>query len=377
MVRYHWLILMPLLLLVPMTVRAMPSSQEDLGDTLVSEYEPSFCLTVVGEVTATPAIRVTTCRATADQRWQRDELGLWHTDLDPSYCLATSPDADNTLTVLPCEDEQTLYFVQEDDNPIYLVAGTEQALTFSFEDGGDGPAFLAERHGDTQQRWHWTQEDEAFLTENADYAVTYPFPADDALAWAMEAAKDRIARLQPPAEPLITRDPSVYPGVVPDDAPSVTRQFDFPLAFGDPSYLRINVLPENWLSTGLYAPAGAILQVTVDEASAVDDMELYLRIGPHVDVLEPENNNDVRARGEVVRYPNLSVIARLLPGENLVRSPYGGLIMLVSPQPSEATVQVEIAGAVEATHFVLGQTTAATWAENRRDWRTRSGWRYH
>lgn len=378
MCRAQWLILMPLLLFSavmmptlalaiwpPFQAGAIAQSLSDLGDTLISEHESSFCLTVNGAGTALPAISVTTCRATANQRWQRDESGLWHTDLDPAYCLATRPDApDGTLSVLPCDDEHALHFVQDGDDPIYLVEGTNQALTFSFEDGGDGPALLYRRHGDAQQRWYWTQEDEALLQANADYPVTYPFPADDTLAWELEAAKDRIARRQPPADPQFTRDPSIYPGMVPANAPTVTRRFAFPLAFKDHDYLRMFVAPENWLSTGLYAPAGTILKVTVSNTVAADDMDLYLRIGPHIDVLNPLTNNDVKVRGEVIRYPNMSVLVRLLPGENLVRSPYGGLLLLVSPQSADTTVQVEIAGAVEAPRFVLSQTTAAQWAQS-------------
>lgn len=192
-------------------------------------------------------------------------------------------------------------------------------------------------------------------------AITYPFPANDITTYNRELFCDYHARLQPPHEvpAWAQRDPTLFPGPVPADAPRVARSFDFDLNQPDHNYLRIYQAPPNWLATGLYAAPGQIINVTLSNTTADDGSELYVRLGVHTNVLYPDAPNI--QGGQFKRNPNITVRSKLWPGLNQVRNPYGGPIVLESINSLNKVVTVEIVNAVEAPHFFAGQTTADEW----------------
>ncbi|GFR42852.1 hypothetical protein Agub_g3810 [Astrephomene gubernaculifera] len=109
-----------------------------------------------------------------------------------------------------------------------------------------------------------------------------------------------------------------------------------------------------WRSTGLYAPAGAIVNVTV-EAKGVGK-GLLVQIGAHTDGLEYKN--------PWYRVPDAVASWPLNSANMSVGSPLGGLIFIVVPKGLNATVgslQVTIRGALRAPYYQFGVTTAADW----------------
>lgn len=332
------------------------------GDMIAPTYAPDQCLTVDGsDVTTAPPLAIRTCRSTPAQQWQRDPgASQWRSGLDSTYCLASvgaNVSAGGALTVRPCTDTRALTLAPDPVTPtIYDISGTVYVL----DAGVYGQVAAAFLNGWDYQHWHWFQDDLDLVNQSASRVITYPLPVANTLDYQIETARDRVAKVQPPYVPPVTRDPSVYPGVVPSPAPTVTRSFAFNLQFKDHSYLRMSTPPRNWQSTGLYAPADQILVVTVSNATASELSAVYIQIGVHTDRLKPTSGNVVNA-GAFLRYPDVTTKVKLEPGVNLVRSPYGGTVLLVAEQSVNQIIDVTIANAVETPRFVAGQTSEAEW----------------
>jgi hypothetical protein len=112
----------------------------------------------------------------------------------------------------------------------------------------------------------------------------------------------------------------------------------------------------DWHSTGLYAPPGAAITVTLP-AEAVA-RRLTLRIGAHTDGLWHKDSWS--------RWPALSWTRALDQTTTTVANPFGGAVYVVVPRDAGAgRVVVKIAGAVEAPLFVLGTTTPEQWRQVR------------
>ncbi|PYI51514.1 M60 family metallopeptidase [Paenibacillus flagellatus] len=142
-----------------------------------------------------------------------------------------------------------------------------------------------------------------------------------------------------------------FPGAVPAGAPTVPNRVvrvDFDYSTFD--YLRQGTVPKNWISTGLYAPAGEWVTVNVPAGTT----NLDVQVGAHTDNLTSQN--------VWKRVPVITQRKTLVPGENRIRSPYGGLIYLIptKPQPGVAK-DISIAGGFAAPYYVLGQTSADEW----------------
>ncbi len=348
-------------------VTARTAAQPAAADDLISpQYGSDQCLTVAGaDLSAAPAIVLSSCRGNANQYWGATTgASQWRTALDPTYCLATmnnTPGAGGRLTVRPCSDSRALTLLP---NPTltdsYQISGT----TYVLDTGVYGHVAVAHQNGWSYQYWRWLQPDLAVVNQQG-CAITYPFAAADTASYERELACDRVAKLQPPFTPpqpeLAQR--TLFPGAVPITATTVTRSYTFDLNFKSHGYLRQSTTPANWQSTGLYAPPGQILRVTVSNATADDLKHVYLRIGVHTDQLAPTSGN-VKDDG-FLRYPNVVVRVKLEPGENLVRSPYGGPIILDSGAALNKVITVEIANAVEAPYFKVGVTTETEWLQRR------------
>ncbi len=111
-----------------------------------------------------------------------------------------------------------------------------------------------------------------------------------------------------------------------------------------------------WHSTGLYAAPGEVVTVTAP-SDATDDGFL-VRISGHVD--------DIQGRDSWSRMPRVSR-AFALDGETIdVASPFGGALYVdVGAEPAADPFDIAFAGAVEAPHFVLGDTSDADWLDER------------
>jgi hypothetical protein len=138
---------------------------------------------------------------------------------------------------------------------------------------------------------------------------------------------------------------SVFPGTVPEDATRVRQT------------LQVKTIVPGWHSTGLYAPPGAAIDVTVPEQAARKG--LFLRIGCHDDSLWDLD--------EWRRCPEICTRRPLNEQTSRVACPFGGLIYLEVPDQCRlGEVRVELQGAVEVPYFVFGVTTADEWKTIRR-----------
>jgi len=169
-------------------------------------------------------------------------------------------------------------------------------------------------------------EDPVMIEEVLDrVAVTLQTRDFDALAVAEARAHPAAAR---------------FPGAVAPEAPRVTRT------------LTVTTSTADWNSTGLYAPPGEVIAVRMPEWATRGG--LALQIGSHSDTLWGVADGWRRMPDIVRRWPLDDV-------ETRVFSPFGGLVYFVPPEKAFGDVPVEIAGAVEAPFFKLGETDPNEW----------------
>ena len=114
----------------------------------------------------------------------------------------------------------------------------------------------------------------------------------------------------------------------------------------------IDTAVPQWHSTGLYAAPGELIRVTVP-AEAVDK-GFSVRIGCHTD--------SIWHLEKWQRVPEISRREPLKTAQTAAANPFGGLIYIDVPDKiTPGTINVTIAGAVEAPRFILGQTSVADW----------------
>lgn len=144
-----------------------------------------------------------------------------------------------------------------------------------------------------------------------------------------------------------------FPGKIGENAERVSNEevrinFDF----ADLSYLRMLVAPENWQSTGLYAPAGSTITINVPEG--IDHLDV--QIGAHTDKLGHLETWD--------RAPIVAFSTTLEEGRNEISSPFGGLIYFIPTKSEQNKVaRITVDGAVRAPHYLHGKTDLTTWNE--------------
>ncbi|MFT3686665.1 MAG: M60 family metallopeptidase [Phycisphaerales bacterium] len=136
---------------------------------------------------------------------------------------------------------------------------------------------------------------------------------------------------------------AAFPGAVPSDAKRVTKA------------VQIDSRVPRWHSTGLYAPAGEVVTVTIPSTAK----GLSVRIGCHTDHLWHLPSWK--------RVPQIAIDRPLNAGENKVASAFGGLLYIEVDKPNQETVDVTIAGCVEAPLFVLGKTSVDEWQKTIRN----------
>jgi hypothetical protein len=144
-----------------------------------------------------------------------------------------------------------------------------------------------------------------------------------------------------------------YPGVAPAGSPRVSRE------------VTVTVPPAGkfggWQSTGLYANAGELVTVTPLGVLPADAY-CELRIGCHTDVHYDHE--------EWLRFPLLTRGFALTQQATVAANAFGGPIFIQVNNEREDSkggerVRFRIANAVEAPHFVLGQTKPREWRNTR------------
>lgn len=133
-----------------------------------------------------------------------------------------------------------------------------------------------------------------------------------------------------------------FPGPVPAEAPR-----------GEVEVVIDLTLP-GWRCTGLYAPAGEVIDVHFVDGPA--PAAVAVQIGAHLD---PASRPPLRRVPRMVRRFDVGGLQ-----DARVASPVGGLIYLDLPKGlTEPHARVRVRGAVRAPHFVLGRTTDEAWRE--------------
>ncbi len=150
----------------------------------------------------------------------------------------------------------------------------------------------------------------------------------------LNAAAAELTRAHPAA--------SVFPGAASSDAKTVTRS------------VRIETAVPGWHSTGLFAPAG--LAITVSLPKNAVRKRLRLRIGAHSDRLW--HLPSWRRVPEIVRSFSLDETRGEYAGA------FGGLVYIEVPNAcSLGDISADIAGAVESPYYVLGETDSQKWRD--------------
>ncbi|MBO9596126.1 MAG: M60 family metallopeptidase [Niabella sp.] len=147
---------------------------------------------------------------------------------------------------------------------------------------------------------------------------------------------------------------SVFPGLISPDEPRLQNyvvNIDLNYVDVPASALRISVAPGNWLSTGVWAPAGEL--VTVEVPAGVYGLEA--QIGSHTD--------NLTGKPDLKRDPLIYNRRQLFPGRNYLRNLYGGLIYIIPSKPTGAVVPLSFSGVARSASFFLGKTTDAEWKE--------------
>ena len=136
-------------------------------------------------------------------------------------------------------------------------------------------------------------------------------------------------------------------GAVPDDAARISRT------------IRIDPAQTRWHSTGVYAPPGELITITVPEA--VQGNGIVVRLGGHTD--------NIAVRPAWKRPPQVHWQYPLNANEVEAASPFGGAIYIDVGVANRETAPFELTinGAVEAPFFILGETTDEDWVNSLRD----------
>lgn len=144
----------------------------------------------------------------------------------------------------------------------------------------------------------------------------------------------------------------VYPGLVGANVKRIAdTTINLPLNFRwIRSYdLKVNVTPQPLFSTGLYAPAGENIRIVVPEGI----IGLTAQIGAHTD--------DLTGKDPLRRQPVIYTVKELLPGENYIRNPFGGLLWIRAALSNSTEVPIKVSGAVRSPDFIHGVTSQADW----------------
>jgi len=163
----------------------------------------------------------------------------------------------------------------------------------------------------------------------------------------------------------ITAHPSAryFPGAVKPNTPAVekviTLRHEPPADSTWRMLRRMNGEPDAYTqySTGLYAPAGQVVEIRLPAALA-ESKELFVQIGCHTDFLGQwtAGKSNWRRMPDIVKYAPLD--------KPLIRvsNPFGGLIYIkCKPMVKSWSGDIRISGAVSSPRYIRGVTTDEEW----------------
>jgi len=167
-----------------------------------------------------------------------------------------------------------------------------------------------------------------------------PITTNDVLARLVLTMQIRDANQLPADQVAAHPAAASFPGVVPDDAPRVTRE------------LSIDTSVPAWHSTGLYAAPGEL--VTVELPAEAVKTGFKARIGS-THCRNWNHTSWARAPQVTREYPLKQVSTQ-------TANAFGGLIYIIVPGDCKlGTIPVTVSNAVAAPYFELGKTSLAEW----------------
>jgi hypothetical protein len=115
--------------------------------------------------------------------------------------------------------------------------------------------------------------------------------------------------------------------------------------------LGIQQVPRPIYSTGLYAGAGELITLTIND----NTLGLRVIVGSHLD--------DLTAISPYLRLPVVTTSQQLFPGKNTIRNPLGGMIWIEknNDEAGNANFTMQIDGAYQSPDFIVDVTDANTW----------------
>ncbi|GLC59077.1 hypothetical protein PLESTB_001445200 [Pleodorina starrii] len=146
-----------------------------------------------------------------------------------------------------------------------------------------------------------------------------------------------------------------YPGAVPTNASRISVNITINGTYNRPPY-KFYYAGWNepvWRSTGVYAPPGQLITITLRTPTAVKQ-GLQVQIGAHTD--------DLTGKEQWFRVPIAFTRFALNSTVTTAGNPLGGLVFVLVPPGSKlGNVVVTISNVVQTPYFKLGETKAADW----------------
>nr|XP_045612961.1 TRPM8 channel-associated factor 1-like [Procambarus clarkii] len=212
------------------------------------------------------------------------------------------------------------------------------------------------KHGGINQMW-WTLSG----LKDASRRSVYPFSARDNNTYKQEVARGLINKLSPLSQPVPhARDVDRFPGRVAPTTPRITETLTLNITgLRQRENLRMTV-PEDWQATDLYVAAGDVFQVILpDTLTPARASQISVRVGAQCDCLEPTSNN-VSGKG-FNRMPVVTEEFDVQPGENCIRSQFGGNLVFMFDDGDNFKIHVIVRNVVKAPHYIMGKTNFEEW----------------
>ncbi len=174
-------------------------------------------------------------------------------------------------------------------------------------------------------------------------------PVEKLLAQYQSKTFDAIA----PGDLFVHPSAADFPGMPEGSAIPVSRTVAINGKTPADFYMNQGTRPTRF-ETGLYAPPGAVISVTIPADKVAEGLEVHIA-----------GNGSQDATFQIAKWTFFPKLWRRVPLASAVTQTghvFGGLItLLVPPGKNLGAFEVTIEGAIDAPAFVLGQTTDAQW----------------
>lgn len=322
---------------------------QEAPDYIISQSTNTFVTVVSGGGADDAVVGLAPYEGGSSQQWfLKDSRWLW--GCDRSLCLV--PDWNSySLKLEPCSSSSWTWNIDADG----IISVGQHVMDVPWEKPRTR-IIMYPRHGGINQRW-WTLSS----LQAASQQSIYPFSAKDYTTYKQEVARGLINKLSPLSQPVpYQRDIDNFPGRVAPTTPRINRSITLRITgVKQRENLRMTV-PEDWQATDLYVAAGSVFQVILPlTLSPESASQISVRVGAQCDCLEPHSHNV--SEDSFKRMPLVTEEFDVDPGENCLRSQFGGNLIFMFDEGESFNINVEVKNVVKAPHYILGQTTAAEW----------------